>query len=234
MRYELKSIRIWSFTKVSFFVNLVVGFVLGLMYAMMLPILMAGMSELGGFYGQNLDPSEVPIGVMLVIMPIMGAMFAAVFHTLIGIVLVAVYNLVVRLVGGLEMRFEPVETKPVSQVARPITSHMAPHNAPLTMQPLDDTARVAATPPPPPPVPGVSPISSPPNILPTPTPKTVEPTSPQPAAPSESENRSIPSTAPAPPKEIVLPPRPTTEPGQSTDDSAGEGRPSTADDNREL
>ncbi|MCK4462577.1 MAG: DUF3566 domain-containing protein, partial [candidate division Zixibacteria bacterium] len=155
MLYELKSIRIWSFTKVSFFVNLVVGFVLGLMYAMTLPILLAGMSEFGGVFGQSFDPSEVPIGVMLIIMPIMGAMFAAIFHTLIGIVLIAMYNLVARLVGGLEMRFEPSETKPVSRVVRPITAHTVPHNAPLAMEPRDHTARVAATPPPPPPVPGV-------------------------------------------------------------------------------
>ncbi len=215
MRYELKSIRIWSFTKVSFFVNLVVGFVLGLVYAMMLPILVAGMSQFGGFYGRSLDPSEMPIGVMLIILPIMGAMFAAVFHTLIGIVLVAVYNLVARLVGGLEMRFEPSETKPVSQVARPITAYTAPHNAPLTMEPSGDTALVAATPPPPPPVPGVSPAS------------------PQPAAPPERGDPSMPSTAPAPPENIPSPPRPTTEPGQSTDESEGEDGSSTTDDNRE-
>ncbi len=196
MRHELKSIRIWSFTKVSFFVNLVVGFVLGLMYAMMLPILVAGMSHFGGFYGRSLDPLGMPIGVMLVIMPIMGAMFAAVFHTLIGIVLVAVYNLVARLIGGLEMRFEPTETKPVSQVARPITAYTMPHHAPLTMKPRDDSTRVAATPPPPPPVSGVS-------------------------------------MAPVPPDETVSPPRPTTEPGQSTDESGGEDRPSTTDGSRE-
>lgn len=215
MRYELKSIRIWSFTKVSFFVNLVVGFVLGLMYAMMLPILLAGMSEFGGFFGQSFDPSEVSIGVMLISMPIMGAMFAAVFHTLIGIVLIAMYNLVARLVGGLEMRFEPSETKPVSQVARPITAHTAPHKAPLAMAPRNDSAHVAATPPPPPPVPGVS------------------PTSPEPVAPPEPDDLSKPSTAPAPPEEIVSPPRPTTEPRQSTDESEGEDRSSTTDGNRE-
>ena len=233
MRYELKSIRIWSFTKVSFFVNLVVGFVLGLMYAMMLPILVAGMSQFGGFYGRSLDPSEMPIGIMLIILPIMGAMFAAVFHTLIGIVLVAVYNLVARLVGGLEMRFEPTETRPVSQAARPITAYTAPHNAPLTMKPRDDTVHVAAMPPPPPPVPGVSPTSTPPSIPPAPTPDTVAPTSPQPAAPPEPEDLSIPLTAPAPPENVPSPARPTTKPGQSTDESAGEDGSSTTDDNRE-
>jgi hypothetical protein len=183
------------------------------MYAMMLPILVAGMSQFGGFYGRSLDPSEMPIGIMLIILPIMGAMFAAVFHTLIGIVLVAVYNLVARLVGGLEMRFEPTETKPVR--ARPITAHTAPHIAPLRMEPRDDTVHVAAMPPPPPPVPGVSPIT------------------PQPAAPPEPEDLSIPSTAPAPPENVPSPPRPTTKPGQSTDESAGEDGSSTTDGNRE-
>ncbi len=233
MRYELKSIRIWSFTKVSFFVNLVVGFVLGLMYAMMLPILVAGMSQFGGFYGRSLDPSEMPIGIMLIILPIMGAMFAAVFHTLIGIVLVAVYNLVARLVGGLEMRFEPMEIKPVSHVARPITSHTAPHHGPVTMEPSGDPAHVAAMPPPPPPVPGVSTISTAPSVTPAPAPKTVAQTSPQPAAPPEPEDMPIPSTAPAPPEEVVSPPRPISEPGQSTDEGSREDSSSTTDDNRE-
>ena len=174
MRYELKSIRIWSFTKVSFFVNLVVGFVLGLMYAMMLPILVAGMSQFGGFYGRSLDPSEMPIGIMLIILLIMGAMFAAVFHTLIGIVLVAVDTLVARLVGGLEMRFEPMEIKPVSHVARPITSHTAPHHGPVTMEPSGDPAHVAATPPPPPPVSGVSTAPAPPEEIVSPPRPTTE------------------------------------------------------------
>ncbi|MCK4829458.1 hypothetical protein KA005_77755, partial [bacterium] len=70
MRYELKSIGIWAFTKVSFFVNLPVGFLLGLFYAAMLPfIMMTGMSEFGGYPGVGINPLELPIGIMLVILP---------------------------------------------------------------------------------------------------------------------------------------------------------------------
>jgi len=148
MKYELKLIRIWSFIKVSFFVNLVVGFVLGIFAALFMPLFMVGLMDYGGRYGGGVAPSDLPLGMMLVMFPIMGAMFAAVFHTMVGIVLIAVYNLVARAVGGLEMRLELSEAAPVEKQERPITTQAV--LAPETV------ARPDTPPPPPPAVPGLS------------------------------------------------------------------------------
>ncbi len=106
MRYELRSIGIWSFVKVAFFVNLVAGFVSGLLYAMFFGAIMAAMSQMPQFGGAFQEMQGVGIGAMLILFPIMGAFGAAFFGTLFGLIFVAIYNLTARVVGGLELNFQ--------------------------------------------------------------------------------------------------------------------------------
>ncbi|MDH3892133.1 MAG: DUF3566 domain-containing protein [candidate division Zixibacteria bacterium] len=155
MRYELKSLGIWSFTKVSFFINLVIGFILGLLYAILLPV-MVSMAELGGFPGGAMNPSEVSFTAMLVILPIMCSLFAAVFHTMIGVLLVAVYNLIVRMMGGLEFDLDPVKQARSATPVRPRAALATVDEAAVSVPPVHEPPPRRTTPPPPPPVPGVS------------------------------------------------------------------------------
>ena len=46
MRYELKSLGAWAFVKVSFFLNLVIGFIIGVLYAGFLGLILAASSAL--------------------------------------------------------------------------------------------------------------------------------------------------------------------------------------------
>ncbi|MFH1686098.1 MAG: DUF3566 domain-containing protein [bacterium] len=108
MRYQVKAIGVWSFTKLAFVVNLAVGFLFGIAYALFLIPMMALMANMPGFSGSGLDTDMAPLGLLIVIIPIMSAMGSAVFGTLGGVVMVLVYNLAAKMLGGLEVTFEPI------------------------------------------------------------------------------------------------------------------------------
>ncbi len=104
MRYEIKSIGVWAFVKVAFFVNLVFGFLIGLFYALLIPMFLL---PLGGMMPTSqFDFGGVSMAVLLIVLPIVFAVCAAVFQTLLGVVLVLVYNVVARLVGGIELNLK--------------------------------------------------------------------------------------------------------------------------------
>ncbi|MFQ6009189.1 MAG: DUF3566 domain-containing protein [Candidatus Zixiibacteriota bacterium] len=123
MRYEIKSIGMWPFIKVSFFFNLIVGFLFGLCYALMAGFIMTIASRLSQFQPEFFEfaPIEpMPIGIMLVVMPIMFGILGAIFYTIVGVILALIYNLIAKLVGGFEFALEPV------------AAGMAPGGQPLT------------------------------------------------------------------------------------------------------
>jgi len=144
MRYELKSIGIWSFIKISFFVNLIFGFMMGIFYAIFIGVFMApmGMLPMSEYSDIDLDGSFMPI--LLILLPVMFAFGAAVFQTLVGVVLMMVYNMIVKLTGGIEFDLNRVNTASPA-VAGPITAHttIAPVHPPppppaSPTQPPDD------------------------------------------------------------------------------------------------
>lgn len=139
MRYELKSLGIWSFVKVSFFLHLVIGFVLGLFYAAMLMMVFAVASSAPLDEISSLPFDLGAVGpLMMIILPIVMAVGGAVFGTLFGVLVVVVYNLIARMAGGVEFDFEPVILQQVSS------------NTPTGYQPVS-TPKFAVPPPPPPP-----------------------------------------------------------------------------------
>ena len=217
MRYELKSIGIWAFTKVSFFVNLPVGFILGLLYATMLPFMMMGMAEFGGFPGGAIDPSDMPIGIMLIILPIVCAMFAAVVHTIVGVVLLLIYNLIVRMVGGLEFELNPITVAQSVTPMRPMTTHASVSEAVVAVPPVSSTPSTSAMPPPPPPVSDVS-EATPPSDVRTP----IQPSTEIPESPPTPEFKP-------PTTEIQSPPQ-TLQP-KSPDDKTDNNSSSAPDIN---
>ncbi len=159
MRYELRSIGLWSFIKVSFFINLPFGFMLGLLYTVTLPFMFAGMGEFG-LGGPVIDPDDFPFGVMLIVLPLMGALFAAVVLTLGGVVLVGFYNIIRRLIGGLELELEP-ETIDLSVKSTGTQSNDTVQlQADKPVSPVESTAKDTSKPPPPPPIEGVNRFST--------------------------------------------------------------------------
>lgn len=150
MRFELKSIGIWAFIKVMFFVNLVIGFIIGFLYALFLIPFISLMGSMSGFDSSAFDgmPSA---GLMIVILPIVFALGSAVFNTILALLVAAVYNGFARLVGGFEFTFDAIaETTPAYDVRPP-----APQASYLTQTPY--VGQTGTQPPPPPPAQPIEP-----------------------------------------------------------------------------
>ncbi len=159
MRYEVKSVGIWPFIKVSFFFNLIVGFIFGLFYALFAGFIMAIMSRLSQFQpgGFDFDLETMPIGLMVIVLPIAFAIMGAIFYTIIGIIIVLIYNLIAKIVGGYELILEPVGMgMPLAPPGQPLTGYTgAPSYVPPTAPPVaphptppPDTPQVPPSPPP--------------------------------------------------------------------------------------
>lgn len=185
MRYELKSIGIWAFIKVMFFLNLIFGFMFGVFYAIVLIPLVTALGAITGF--DNPALAEMPsMGAMLIFMPILFALFSAFFNTLIAVIIAAVYNGITRLLGGFEFTFDAIADVIPVRAVQP----SAPQSSyPAQAQALPTQAAVVATPPPPPP-----PYQPPPQPIPQ------APAPPPPEAPSDS-GLGLPSASTSEPDE---------------------------------
>jgi hypothetical protein len=108
VKYEIRSIGIWAFVKQSFFVNLVLGFVVGLFYAMFMGTFLSVLenSPLSDAYGAGF--ARIPLIMLMVMLPILMAFGAAFFNTIFGLIAIVTYNFVTRFTGGLEMVLEPI------------------------------------------------------------------------------------------------------------------------------
>ena len=104
MRYELKSIRLWSFLKVAFFLNILVGFLTGFLFAFFTASIISALGSMGELspYGFEL-PQEFPLGFLFVLYPLMGAVACAIFLTLFELIVIGLYNAVAKITGGFEL-----------------------------------------------------------------------------------------------------------------------------------
>ena len=100
MRYELKSVAIWPMVKVTFLISLVIGFLLGLFIALLIGPMMAMMSSFG-MPDSGLETARFSVGAMMLFLPILYALFMAVFNAIGALIAVGLYNAVARW-GGLE------------------------------------------------------------------------------------------------------------------------------------
>lgn len=151
MKYELKSIGYWSLIKISFVVNLVIGFIVGLGMALLTGIMFSFAGRLAGITGAPILTEEMPsIGFLLIFYPIMGAFGAGVFNTILYVIIAFVYNVISRLVGGVELEFSEVRPQPISYPAQqPSQAYPQPPQPPIEQ---------VRRPPPPPPPPPVEPL----------------------------------------------------------------------------
>ena len=152
MRYEVKSLGAWAFVKVSFFLNLIIGFVIGLLYAGFLGLMIFAASAMP-FEGMGAAQQDLEaIGpIFLILLPIFCAIGAAIFQTLFGLIIVGVYNLIAKFVGGFEMTLEPVAQAQQVQQAQPVPAAPSYQSPPPPPPPPTSQDVVRPTPPPPPP-----------------------------------------------------------------------------------
>jgi len=132
MKLELKSLGLWSVIKIGFIVNLIMGFVMGLLAALFMLPLMALMSGLGSVGMEGLDPAEFAGPIMIIVLPIVYALGSAVFGTIILWIAAVVYNLAARLLGGVEYEVTQVDARavppaaPVYAPAQPLQNRPSP------------------------------------------------------------------------------------------------------------
>ena len=125
MRYEVKSLGVWSFVRVSFFLNLVFGFLIGLLYAAVLGVVLAAAESVGEFGELPFDPSKFG-AALLIMLPVLFAAVCAFFNTLLGVIMIVAYNVVAKMAGGFEMTLEPVVTPAAPLAAAPIPTTTTP------------------------------------------------------------------------------------------------------------
>ncbi|MCD6250336.1 MAG: DUF3566 domain-containing protein [candidate division Zixibacteria bacterium] len=115
MRYEVKSLGAWAFVKVSFFLNLIIGFVFGLLYAGFMALMLAISSAMPfDDVGQMPFDTDIIGPMFFILLPFIFAVGGAIFQTLFGLIIIGAYNLIAKFVGGIEMTLDPVEqTQPV-------------------------------------------------------------------------------------------------------------------------
>ncbi|MFH2054861.1 MAG: DUF3566 domain-containing protein [bacterium] len=135
MKLELKRIGVWSAIKVTFLLSLVIGFAVGILYALLIMMMMAiPMSQMPddfpGISGMFVG------GVMLVILPILMSIFMAIVNTVGAALAALIYNLVVKMIGGLELEFAEVKAVVMQPVARTATPP-PPYEPPQPPPPRD-------------------------------------------------------------------------------------------------
>jgi len=140
MKLELKSIGTWSLIKISVFINMIMGFIFGIFYAFM----MYFMSSAGLLPLDMVGDEDVTLLGMIIFVPIMFSIGAAVFGTIWAVVCVFIYNLLGKIIGGLEIEVEDTSVK--NEMLRP--QQMAP-----SLYNTTDKTRAVVTPPPTPPIP---------------------------------------------------------------------------------
>jgi hypothetical protein len=151
VRYEFKSIGIWALIKVSFFLNLIFGFIFGVFYSLILIPLTRWVTQLTEVESLQYE-NDTTMG-MLFLLPFLFALFAALFNTLFAAVIGALYNGIAKITGGLEFNIEKMPE--VSFLMVQPASHRSVDSAdsavPLSTQPVPPPPYRPQTAPPTPP-----------------------------------------------------------------------------------
>lgn len=115
MKYEIKAIGYWSVIKISFILNLVIGFIFGIFYALFMGAILSIAEQFGGMPSMPAETFDtLSTGAMIIIFPIMFSLMGAFFNTILALIITFVYNIIARLMGGLEFELSEIRVQPVS------------------------------------------------------------------------------------------------------------------------
>lgn len=126
MKLELKRISLWATIKISFIINLVLGFIVGCFYALMLVAISAMPSA---FQNNEFEQFSGVFGAVALLMPFFFAFMMAIVNTILAFIMVVVYNFSARMMGGLELEFAKVD-EPGTTLAPIVTVPPVPPPAP--------------------------------------------------------------------------------------------------------
>ncbi len=119
-------------------------------------LILTFMSSMPMFDSGGMNPDDLSVGALMIVMPIFMAIFMAVINTIMGVIALGIYNLVAKLVGGLELKFDQVQDQNLNfqQVQQPY----APPQTAATQSLSQNNYQQQATSPPVHPVPPVPPV----------------------------------------------------------------------------
>ena len=116
MKYEIRSVDIWSVGRTIFLISLIIHLILGMG---ILLIILAGMSvstdlfDDTEYYDDEMDSFGLPIGLILVIVL---SVSASILYSTLYIVFGALYNIISRRLGGIEITLEELTIVPKTQL----------------------------------------------------------------------------------------------------------------------
>ncbi len=147
MSYRLRKIGVWSAIKISFFINGIIGALMGLFMGMMFFLvggLISQFSRLAGTIPVDMDFGPPLIGgvAAIILLPIFyGFMLAVVNGIIVTAVSVWLYNLLSGVVGGVEVELDEFQAVPAYRYSPP-----AP-KPPAQAPPAQDSGNTGPKPP---------------------------------------------------------------------------------------
>ena len=108
MQYTIRHIHVWSVVKIVFFILAISGFLVGLFWGMFLWIFS---SALGALMPAELEPPEMS-GAMIVVLAFVLAPIYGVFGAVGAALAAAIYNMIGKLTGGIEIELVPKTSEP--------------------------------------------------------------------------------------------------------------------------
>ncbi len=117
MQYEIKRLDLLSVLKVSFLINLVLGFLIGIFYALILTQMMAVFSSF--MDDQALSGIAKLTGPGLIFMALFLAVFFAIFWSIMLVIAAAIYNLLSGAVGGIKVELQTPPAPYYQQMTSP-------------------------------------------------------------------------------------------------------------------
>lgn len=136
MKLKLQRIGVWSFIRVAFVINLIVGFLIGIVYALVVLMITSMQTDLLPEGALELNGFRAVAPLLTVLLPFLSAFFFAVTYTLFGALAIAIYNLVARATGGFEIEFEPGEQSEVTSTVLPDQSTIPGHSEAVHQWPI--------------------------------------------------------------------------------------------------
>ena len=112
MKFEIKSIPIWAFLKISFFVNLISGFILGVLLAPFVGVIIAFLDTFLKIQGIDIQLNN-SLDAIVVSTPLLLSFGFAFLLTFFEIIVIVIYNIFARFVGGMTVN---LETEQVEQL----------------------------------------------------------------------------------------------------------------------
>jgi hypothetical protein len=124
MQYEIKRLDLLSVFKISFLIYLVIGFLIGIFYSLILTQMMAMFSSF--MDDQAFQGIAKLTGPGLIFLALFLAIFIAVMWSILTVIAAAIYNLLSGAVGGIKVELQTPPAPIYQQMTAPPPTPPAP------------------------------------------------------------------------------------------------------------